>query len=167
MFPRPIEQAPGYRRLLYRVMLPVSLFIWLLPLLAIFMTSIRSGQDINSGNVFGWPTSFMLVSNYSDVFTKSNAGFYFVNSIWITVPTVAISITLACLAGYALAIYKFRWSVPLFFLFIAGNFVPFQILMVPVRDLSVQTGLYDTVTCLLYTSPSPRDATLSRMPSSA
>ena len=149
MFPRPIEQAPGHRRLLYRVMLPVSLFIWLLPLLAIFMTSIRSGQDINSGNVFGWPTSFMLVSNYSDVFTKSNAGFYFVNSIWITVPTVAISITLACLAGYALAIYKFRWSVPLFFLFIAGNFVPFQILMVPVRDLSVQTGLYDTVTGLV------------------
>ena len=76
MFPRPIEQAPGHRRLLYRVMLPVSLFIWLLPLLAIFMTSIRSGQDINSGNVFGWPTSFMLVSNYSDVFIKSNAGFY-------------------------------------------------------------------------------------------
>ena len=26
---------------------------------------------------------------------------------------------------------------------------------------------YDVVTCLLYTSPSPRDATLSRMPSSA
>ena len=25
----------------------------------------------------------------------------------------------------------------------------------------------DTITCLLYTSPSPRDATLSRMPSSA
>ena len=27
--------------------------------------------------------------------------------------------------------------------------------------------LYKYVTCLLYTSPSPRDATLSRMPSSA
>ena len=26
---------------------------------------------------------------------------------------------------------------------------------------------YDATTCLLYTSPSPRDATLSRMPSSA
>ena len=26
---------------------------------------------------------------------------------------------------------------------------------------------YDSITCLLYTSPSPRDATLSRMPSSA
>ena len=28
-------------------------------------------------------------------------------------------------------------------------------------------GLHDNFTCLLYTSPSPRDATLSRMPSSA
>ena len=29
------------------------------------------------------------------------------------------------------------------------------------------TGRYDLYLCLLYTSPSPRDATLSRMPSSA
>ena len=30
-----------------------------------------------------------------------------------------------------------------------------------------QVGLYNNYGCLLYTSPSPRDATLSRMPSSA
>ena len=35
-------------------------------------------------------------------------------------------------------------------------------LRVPTRDI-----LIDYWTCLLYTSPSPRDATLSRMPSSA
>ena len=149
MFPRPIELAPKHRRVIYQVMLPVSLFIWLLPLLAIFMTSIRSAKDINTGNVFGWPTSFEMFENYTGVFLRSNAGQYFLNSIWITLPCVAVSISLACLAGYALAIYRFRWSVPLFFLFIAGNFVPFQILMVPVRDLSVQTGLYNTVTGLV------------------
>ena len=149
MFPRPIEHATVSRRIIYQVMLPISLLVWLLPLLAIFMTSIRSAKDINTGNVFGWPSSFDLVANYSGVFIRSNAGQYFLNSIWITVPTVALSISLACLAGYALAIYKFRASVPLFFLFIAGNFVPFQILMVPVRELSVQTGLYNTVTGLV------------------
>jgi multiple sugar transport system permease protein len=149
MFPRPIEHAPVSRRILYQVMLPISLFVWLLPLLAIFMTSIRSAKDINTGNVFGWPSSFDLYANYTGVFLRSNAGQYFLNSIWITVPTVALSISLACLAGYALAIYKFRASISLFFLFIAGNFVPFQILMVPVRELSVQTGLYNTVTGLV------------------
>ena len=36
-----------------------------------------------------------------------------------------------------------------------------------VRDILVNLGLQEVITCLLYTSPSPRDATLSRMPSSA
>ena len=33
--------------------------------------------------------------------------------------------------------------------------------------LAVAVGKADFIPCLLYTSPSPRDATLSRMPSSA
>lgn len=149
MFPKPIEKAPAATQTAYKAFLPVALFIWLLPLLAIFMTSIRPASDINSGNVFGWPSDFLLVENYVAVFQQSEAAQYFLNSIWITVPTVIISVALACLAGYALAIYRFRAAIPLFFVFVAGNFVPFQILMVPVRDLSVQTGLYDTVTGLV------------------
>jgi multiple sugar transport system permease protein len=57
---------------------------------------------------------------------------------------MAFSVGLACLTGYALAVYKFKWAVPLFFLFVAGNFVPFQILMVPVIDLSNQLEVNNT-----------------------
>lgn len=145
MFPRPIEHSSPAKRTTYQAFLPFALILWLLPLLAIFLTSIRSAKDINSGNVFGIPTEFQLWDNYSAVFIQSEAATYMLNSVLITVPTVAISVTLACLAGYALAIYKFRVALPLFFLFVAGNFIPFQILMVPVRDMSVQTGLYDTI----------------------
>lgn len=145
MFPRPIEKSSPAVRTGYQAFLPVALLLWLLPLIAIFLTSIRSAKDINSGNVFGWPSEFALVENYTAVFTQSAAAQYMLNSVFITVPTVAISVTLACLAGYALAIYRFRVALPLFFLFVAGNFIPFQILMVPVRDMSVQTGLYDTI----------------------
>ncbi|MEO0379048.1 MAG: carbohydrate ABC transporter permease [Pseudomonadota bacterium] len=145
MFPRPIENSTPAVRYGYQAFLPVALVIWLLPLLAILLTSIRSAKDINSGNVFGWPSEFALIENYTAVFTQSAAAQYMWNSVLITVPTVAISVALACLAGYALAIYKFRVALPLFFLFVAGNFIPFQILMVPVRDMSVQTGLYDTI----------------------
>ena len=48
------------------------------------------------------------------------------------------------MSGFALGIYRFRAGVWLFFLFVAGNFVPFQILMVPVRDLTLNLGLYNT-----------------------
>lgn len=145
MFPRPIEKSTPTVRYGYQAFLPFALLIWLLPLIAILLTSIRSAKDINSGNVFGWPSEFALVENYTAVFTQSAAAQYMLNSVLITVPTVIISVALACLAGYALAIYRFRVALPLFFLFVAGNFIPFQILMVPVRDMSIQTGLYDTI----------------------
>lgn len=145
MFPKPIENSGAAARFGYQAFVPVALFIWLLPMVAIFMTSIRSAEDINSGNVFGWPSQFAIIENYMAVFERSQAAMYLMNSFLITVPTVIISVTLACLAGYALAIYKFKVALPLFFIFVAGNFVPYQILMVPVRDMSVQAGLYDTI----------------------
>ena len=43
-----------------------------------------------------------------------------------------------------------------------------NILWLSAEDISPHIGCYgDPHACLLYTSPSPRDATLSRMPSSA
>jgi multiple sugar transport system permease protein len=145
MFPRAIQQASKPKQVAYSLFLPIALFIWILPLLAVFLTSVRGAKDINTGNVFGWPSEFKFVENYTAVFTQTEAVKYFFNSFLITLPAVAISVALACLAGYALAIYRFRLALPLFFLFVAGNFVPFQILMVPVRDMSVQTGLYNTI----------------------
>lgn len=149
MFPRPIETRSELAQILYKISVPLALIIWLLPLLAVMLTSIRSAGDINAGNYWGWPTSFNLAENYSAVFQNSPIAEYIFNSFKITLPTVALTLALSCLTGYALAIYKFKAGTWLFFLFVAGNFVPFQILMVPVRDFSVRTGLYDTVTGLV------------------
>ena len=115
MFPKPINTFPNKYQLIYKIALPVVLIIWLLPLIAIFLTSVRSAADINTGNVFGWPSQFLLIENYSEVFRRSKAILYLKNSFLITIPTVLLSVSLACLAGYALAIYRFRWSLPLFF----------------------------------------------------
>ena len=127
MFPRPIGQASYFTQFAYRTFLPIALFIWLLPLLAVFVTSLRGSKDINTGNVFGWPSELKLVENYTAIFTQTEAIKYFMNSFLITLPSVGISIALACLAGYALAVYRFRLALPLFIVFVAGNFVPFQI----------------------------------------
>jgi multiple sugar transport system permease protein len=67
-----------------------------------------------------------------------------VNSLWVTIPTVIGAVGLSCMTGFALAIYRFRSNILVFFLFVAGNFVPFQILMVPVRDLTLSLNMYNT-----------------------
>ena len=144
MFPEPIQKASFFARGSYRIILYVVLIVWLLPLIGVLLTSFRSLADINSGNYWGWPTEFALVENYTQVFTVTPMIQYFFNSLVITIPTVVGTLTLSSLAGYSLAKHRFRGNFLIFALFIAGNFVPAQILMIPVRNLTLNLGVYDT-----------------------
>jgi multiple sugar transport system permease protein len=144
MFPTPIAKTKPWVQSTYKVMLPIALLIWLLPLIGIAVTSIRPSSDLAAGNYFGWPSGFDFIKNYSAVFENSNIGWYILNSFKVTIPTVIGAVALSCLTGYALAVYKFKSNLLVFFMFIAGNFVPFQILAIPVRDLTLKMGMYNT-----------------------
>ena len=148
MYPRPVSQISRPARIAYQVALPIALILWLLPLLGVAMTSIRPSSDLAAGNYFGMPSS-LAFSNYVEVFTKSPIAQYILNSFRVTIPTVIGVIVLSCMTGFALGIYRFRSNLLVFFLFVAGNFVPAQILMVPVRDLTSQMGLINTTTGLV------------------
>jgi multiple sugar transport system permease protein len=147
MFPRPIEKAAPASRAAYQIALPIALIIWLLPLIGIAVTSFRPASDLASGNYFGVPSQ-LAAWNYVDVFQQSPMGRYIWNSFRITIPAVFGAVALSCLTGFALSTYRLRGNLFIFFIFVAGNFVPFQILMVPVRDLTLKLGLYDTATGL-------------------
>ena len=149
MFPRPIQTASPAAQTAYKIALPISLFIWLLPLVAVAIFSVKPANDFTQGNYWGAPGSFELIANYGKVFFDSDMPRYMLNSVLITVPTVIGAVALSAMAGFALGIYKFRSNLLLFFMFVAGNFVPFQILMVPVRDLTLDLGLYNTKTGLV------------------
>lgn len=150
MFPMPLQKQSPRARAIYRTVVPVSLLIWLLPLFAIALTSTRSLDDLSRGNYWGWPTDLRIVQNYTAVFTSSPMGRYLLNSVVITLPAVVGTLAVSTMAGFALARYKFRGNIALFAVFIAGNFVPFQVLMIPVRDLFVHViPLYDTVWALV------------------
>ncbi len=149
MFPTPIEKVSAPTRALYKAGLPVSLLLWLLPIIAVALTSIRGQGDIASGNYWGWPTQWQIVENYTAVFRNTPILRYIGNSFLVTIPTVIGAVALACLAGFALGVYRFKMNLVVFFLFVGGNFVPFQILMVPVRDMSLRLGLYDSITGLV------------------
>ena len=149
MFPDPIQKTPFLARGSYRIILYVTLIVWMLPLAGVFLTSFRSLADINSGNYWGWPSEFALVENYTQVFTVTPMIQYFLNSLVITIPTVLGTLLLSSLAGYSLAKHRFRGNFLIFALFIAGNFVPAQILMIPVRNLTLNLGVYDTKLALI------------------
>ena len=53
------------------------------------------------------------------------------------------------LAAYALARYRFRGNLLIYFIFVAGTILPFQILMLPVFRLTNSLGLFDTYGALI------------------
>ncbi|OYU17174.1 MAG: sugar ABC transporter permease [Rhodobacteraceae bacterium PARR1] len=143
MFPRPIQKSSAPAQWLYAVALPVALILWLFPLLGVALTSLRPASDLAQGNYFGMPSGIAW-ENYVFIFTQTPIGQYMVNSLWVTIPTVIGAVGLSLMTGFALAVYGFRANILVFFMFVAGNFVPYQILMVPVRDMTLQLGMYDT-----------------------
>jgi multiple sugar transport system permease protein len=150
MFPAPITNASAKARLGYHIAVWIGLIVWILPILAVALTSIRSVQDLNAGNYWGWPTQTMFLENYRKVFTSSPMLRFLFNSTVITLVSVCGAIALASMAGFALSKYRFRGSTALLALFITGNFVPFQMLMIPVRDLSIHViPVYDTIWALV------------------
>lgn len=143
MFPRPIQHRSQSAQWVYAIALPIALILWLFPLIGVAITSVRPAADLAAGNYFGIP-SHLAWENYADVFQNTPMLQYIKNSFIVTIPTVIGSVALSLMTGFALAIYKFKANLILFFMFVAGNFVPAQILMVPVRDMTLNLGMYNT-----------------------
>ena len=70
MFPAPIQKATPPKRYLYYAAVVVALVAWLLPLLAVLLTSIRSAEDLNMGNYWGWPKEWKF-ANYIEIFQET------------------------------------------------------------------------------------------------
>ena len=71
MYPLPVASWKPSNRVLYKISLPVALIIWLLPLLAVLVTSIRSSDELMQGNYWGWPHDFAALQNYRTVLVDS------------------------------------------------------------------------------------------------
>ncbi len=149
MYPRPVPETAHASRRLYMTLVGAILIVWLAPLFAVILTSFRSMADVMSGNLWGWPTEIAVVENYTAVFTQTPMARYFLNSLVITIPSVVGVLILSTLAGFVLARYRFPGNMLIFALFVGGNFLPHQIMMIPVRDLMVRLNLYDTTTALI------------------
>mgnify|MGYP001405698415 CR=1 FL=1 len=148
-YPTPIERASPATRTLYPVAVVVVLALWLLPLVAIMVTSVRSAEELMMGNYWGWPQGFDFLQNYRAVFVQTPMARFFWNSLVITLPTVFFVLILSTMTGFVLARYRFPGAMLIFAILIGGNFIPHQILMIPVRDMMLRIGLYDTAYALV------------------
>ena len=125
----------------------VICFLWTLPTLGLLVTSVRDPLNITTS---GWWTALLhpfeanqwTLSNYETVIASDGMGDAFINSLIVTIPSVAIPITIAAFAAYAFAWIPFRGRGILFTIVVALLVVPIQMSLIPILQIYSAGNLY-------------------------
>ncbi len=128
----PVKVAgnPRGRRTVVTALVAVLAVLWLFPVGWAVLNSLRS-YDYTAEHGYvslgGW-----TLQNYQDAWKRGNFAHYLLNSVYITVPAVVLSLLLAACVGFVLARFRFRFNLALLGLFTAANLLPPQALLIPV-----------------------------------
>jgi multiple sugar transport system permease protein len=90
------------------------------------------------------PAGSLRWDNLAEAWAGAGMARYFVNSFVVVACAVALLLLLGSMAGFALARLRFRGSSVIFLGCLAGLFIPFQVIMVPLTRVMADTGLIDT-----------------------
>ncbi len=135
-------QHPVVKPLLFILMLSFVI-VWLLPVFGGILTSIRSMDDLTRNGFWAIPESFSL-EYFKQAWTIGMLGRYLYNSFVITIPALIGTLFLSSLAAFALAGYRFKGNFIIYVTFVGGMLLPFQLLMLPIFQLSNFLKVYDT-----------------------
>ncbi|GHH73025.1 ABC transporter permease [Streptomyces sulfonofaciens] len=122
--------------------------LWLLPIVLVLVTSVRSFDDIAAHGLGSLPHSFTL-ANFGQAWSDGGQQRALINSLLVTVPCVLVTLALAAMAAFALSRYALPLRRTLLLVMLGGNLLPPQILLIPVNKLTELTGLYDSLTALV------------------
>lgn len=119
------------------------------PILLILVNSFKTRRAIFGDPVaLPTPETFTLVG-FNSVLSKSDVLLYFVNSITVTVISIALVVLTGAMAAWALTEYKFRWNTFLALFLAIGIMVPIRLGSVSILRMMVDLNLVNTLTALV------------------
>ena len=134
------------RTLIYLVLLLFALF-YLLPFYVMLTNSVKPLAEITGGNMMALPQTWTLAP-WASAWSTAQIGVeptglkpYFLNSLLMVVPAVAISTVLGALNGFVLTKWSFRGDKIIFGLLLFSCFIPFQIVLIPMARMLGIMGL--------------------------
>ena len=142
------------RALIYTLLLIFCVY-FLLPLYVMVVNSLKPLEEIRQGQMLNLPQQW-TIAPWLSAWSTAQIGVsptglkpYFLNSILMVVPAVALSTFLGALNGYVLTKWRFRGDNIVFGLMLLACFIPFQIVLIPSARILGELGLAGTVTGLV------------------
>jgi glucose/mannose transport system permease protein len=124
---------------------------FLTPLYVMVVTSLKDMQQVREGNLLslpGDPTLASWAKAWSSACTGIDCGGlkpFFMNSLLMVVPAVAVSTAIGSLNGYVLAKWRFPGSETLFAMLLFGVFMPMQVVLLPMSQVLGWLGIASSI----------------------
>ncbi|GGD24221.1 sugar ABC transporter permease [Microbacterium faecale] len=133
----------NYIRIGLWIALVLSLIIWMLPLVFILLTSLKTEADAIGTPVFSLPTTFDW-ANYPEAFESGNLLGAGINSLIIALIKVPVGLLISASAAFAIARIKFKRNRILLAAMAIGAMVPVQVAIAPLFQVVNSLGLLNT-----------------------
>lgn len=119
-----------YKIFIYVALITLAISI-IVPILWVFMASLKSQLDLVSNDPFSLPTT-LIWQNFVDAFEKAKMGSYLLNSVIVTSLALIILLVVALPASYVLARFHFFGKKFFNALFMAGLFINVNYIVLPI-----------------------------------
>jgi trehalose/maltose transport system permease protein len=142
---RKVKKLVG--RIAFYLFLAVIVFYTVFPFYWAIVSSLKAGSDLF--RVEFWPSN-PAWDNYVAVFREQPFGRNILNSVFVAVSTVVLSLSLAVAAAYALGRIQFRGRTTLLFVVLGVSMFPQIAVLSGMFELIRRLGLYNTLPALVF-----------------
>jgi glucose/mannose transport system permease protein len=140
------RRSPVGRVVTYTLLL-FFLILVLMPAYVLVVTSFKSGREIGVNGQWNLPTEWTFAS-----WNKAWAALRpsFVRTFELAVPVAVISSILGAANGFVLSRWRFPGADVVFTLILFGMFIPYQAVMIPLRQIVQEIGLPPGIPTLVF-----------------
>jgi glucose/mannose transport system permease protein len=140
------RRSPVGRAVTY-LLLFLFLVIVLMPAYVLIVTSFKSGREIGVNGQWSLPAVWTLAS-WSKAWTA--LGPSFIRTFELAIPVAVISSLLGSANGFVLSRWRFPGADVVFTLILFGMFIPYQAVMIPLRQIVQTIGLPPGIPTLVF-----------------
>ncbi|MHA6620660.1 carbohydrate ABC transporter permease [Pseudonocardia sp. DLS-67] len=144
---RPVRGRTRRSPLLWLVTLLLLSFaaVWIYPFVWVLSASVKGQLEVFSAGLQLLPEAFEW-ENYARAWVDADFGTYMLNTILVTLFTVAIVVVRCAMAGYVLARYSFLGRKFVVAVLVGTLFVPAGYTIIPVVEITQRLGLLNSLT---------------------
>jgi glucose/mannose transport system permease protein len=147
--PRQRDLSPGSvggRAVRYALVI-LFLLLVLMPAYVLVVTSFKAGSEIGVEGAWSLPETWTTAS-WAKAWDA--LGPSFVRTFQLAIPVAIISAVLGSANGYVLSKVRFPGADVVFTLILFGMFIPYQAVMIPLRQMTVGLGLPNGIPTLIF-----------------